>query len=127
MTAQEAREKYGNSHDGYVSCYECPIYDKCQMEAATGRSDCWEEIAKQLTDDFLASTPDNVNHPKHYETGKYECIDVMVEAIGCDAVKGFCLCNAFKYIYRCTNKHETPTEDVKKAVWYLNKFLELEG
>ena len=22
---------------------------------------------------------DNVNHPAHYETGKFECIDVMVE------------------------------------------------
>jgi hypothetical protein len=41
---------------------------------------------------------DNVNHPSHYETGKFECIDVMREAIGEDKVKGFCLCNAFKYI-----------------------------
>lgn len=23
--------------------------------------------------------PDNVNHPSHYETGKYECIDVLME------------------------------------------------
>ena len=71
--------------------------------------------------------PDNVNHPKHYESGKYECIDVMVETQGEEAVKAFCLCNAFKYIYRCTKKHATPVEDVKKAIWYLNKFLELEG
>lgn len=70
---------------------------------------------------------DNVNHPGHYETGKFECIDVMTEAIGLEDTKGFCLCNAFKYIYRCTKKHETPVEDVKKAIWYLNKFLELEG
>lgn len=70
---------------------------------------------------------DSVNHPKHYESGKFECIDVMAEAIGLEDTKGFCLCNAFKYIYRCTKKHETPVEDVKKAIWYLNKFLELEG
>lgn len=70
---------------------------------------------------------DAVNHPKHYETGKFECIDVMIEAIGKDEAKGFCLCNAFKYIYRCTKKHDSPVEDVKKAVWYLEKFLELEG
>lgn len=25
---------------------------------------------------------DNVNHPAHYETGKFECIDVMVETPG---------------------------------------------
>ena len=70
---------------------------------------------------------DTVNHPSHYETGKFECFDVMVEAIGLEETKGFCLCNAFKYIYRCNSKHETPIEDVKKAVWYLNKFIELEG
>ena len=69
---------------------------------------------------------DMINHPTHYETGKYECIDVMQEAIGIEDVKGFCLCNAFKYIYRCSKKNQTPVEDVKKAVWYLNKFLELE-
>lgn len=70
---------------------------------------------------------DNVNHPGHCETGKYECIEVMQEAIGVEETKGFCLCNAFKYIYRCKSKHSSPVEDVKKAVWYLNKFLELES
>lgn len=69
---------------------------------------------------------DNVNHPSHYETGKFECIEVMQEAIGHEDVKGFCLCNAFKYIYRCCHKHQSPLEDVKKAIWYLNKFVELE-
>ena len=69
---------------------------------------------------------DNVNHPKHYESGRFECIDVMEEAIGTEDVKGFCLCNAFKYIYRCCKKNTTPLEDVKKAVWYLNKFIEIE-
>lgn len=66
---------------------------------------------------------DVVNHPAHYETGKYECIEVMVEAIGANEVMGFCLCNAFKYLYRCGRKNGV--EDVKKARWYLNKYLEL--
>ena len=70
--------------------------------------------------------PDPVNHPDHYETGKYECIDVMTEALGVDQVSFFCLGNAFKYIYRCMHKHDDPKEDVQKAVWYLNKFLELQ-
>lgn len=69
--------------------------------------------------------PDNVNHPKHYESGRFECIDVMEEAIEIEDVKGFCLCNAFKYIYRCCKKNTSPLEDVKKAVWYLNKFIEI--
>lgn len=49
----------------------------------------------------------------------------MEDALGAQAVEGFCLCNAFKYIYRCRKKNMTSEEDVKKAVWYLNKFLEL--
>lgn len=43
---------------------------------------------------------DNVNHPAHYETGKFECIEVMLETQGVEAVLNFCQCNAFKYLYR---------------------------
>lgn len=34
--------------------------------------------------------PDNVNHPAHYESGQFECIDVMLETQGAEAVKDFC-------------------------------------
>ena len=67
----------------------------------------------------------NVNHPAHYETGNYECIDVMVEAMGVDAVMDFCLCNAFKYLYR--QRRKNGKEDVRKAMWYLSKWLDLES
>lgn len=67
---------------------------------------------------------DNVNHPSHYETGKFECIDVMIETQGVEAVKNFCLCNAFKYLYRHNGKNGV--EDIKKAKWYIDKYLELE-
>lgn len=66
---------------------------------------------------------DNVYHPVHYETGNFECIDVMIETQGNYATAQFCICNAFKYIYRHRNKNHY--EDVKKAIWYLNKYLEL--
>mgnify|MGYP001176671180 FL=1 len=66
---------------------------------------------------------DNVNHPTHYETGKFECIEVMLETQGIEAVQDFCICNAFKYLYRHKNKNAD--EDIKKAIWYLNKYLEL--
>jgi hypothetical protein len=70
---------------------------------------------------------ETVNHPSHYGTGKLECIEVMQEALGTEKVKSFCIGNAFKYLYRCMSKHSSPEEDVRKAIWYLNKFLELEG
>lgn len=69
-------------------------------------------------------TVDPVNHPSHYCTGKYECIDVMLETQGVEAVKSFCVCNAFKYLYRHNGKNAL--EDIKKAKWYLDKYIELE-
>ena len=68
--------------------------------------------------------PDLVNHPSHYETGKFECIEVMEEALGRDVVKGFCIGNAFKYIYRA--KRKNGLEDLKKAQWYLNRVISME-
>lgn len=69
------------------------------------------------------SVNDNVNHPSHYTTGKYECIDVMIEIFGIEAVKTFCLLNAFKYNYRSGRKNGR--QDIEKAVWCSNKYLEL--
>ncbi len=64
---------------------------------------------------------DIVNHPSHYETGKFECFDVMREAFGDEAVKNFCICNAFKYLYR--HQRKNGIEDIRKAKWYIDHFL----
>ena len=70
--------------------------------------------------------PDNVNHPAHYESQtSLECIDVMEIAFGADAVGNFCLCNAFKYLWRY--KHKGGDEDVKKAKWYLDRWTQTAG
>lgn len=68
---------------------------------------------------------DNVNHSSHYKTGNLECIDVMVETQGVEATENFCVCNALKYIYR--HKRKNGLEDIQKAIWYLNKAVELHG
>ena len=67
---------------------------------------------------------DPVNHPNHY-TGKYECIDVLRGIYGDNAVKDFCLCNTFKYLWR--HKRKNGIEDLKKARWYLDKLIEMNG
>ena len=69
---------------------------------------------------------DPVEHPSHYESGKFQCIDVMEEVFGPETVMAFCLCNAFKYLYRSMHKHNTPTEDVKKAEWYIRRWIALD-
>lgn len=90
-----------------------------------------EDIIKYCENDVLATedaynalTGDNVNHPSHYETGKFECFDVMREVLGDNVVKDFCIANTFKYIYR--HKRKNGVEDIKKAKWYIDKYLELE-
>jgi hypothetical protein len=57
---------------------------------------------------------DNVNHPKHYTAhpSGIECIQVTEHM-------SFTLGNATKYIWRADLKNGT--EDLKKAVWYLNR------
>ena len=65
----------------------------------------------------VKAEPEYVNHPKHYSDGKYECIEVMRDVFGDDAVKTFCMLNAFKYTWRAGKKNGN--EDVKKATWYL--------
>ena len=62
-----------------------------------------------------------VNHPDHYKTGQYECIEVMKEIFGVDALKDFCKLNAFKYLWRADRKNGQ--EDLKKAKWYLDTLL----
>ena len=65
-----------------------------------------------------------VNHPSHYKNNKYEAIDVMLDIFGKDKTLAFCELNAFKYLWRANNKG-TNIQDKKKAIWYLNKYIEL--
>lgn len=69
---------------------------------------------------------DPIDHPAHYEGNtSLECIDVMEIAFGAEAVGNFCLCNAFKYLWRY--KHKGGKEDLRKAKWYLDRFEVIEG
>ena len=67
---------------------------------------------------------DNVNHPAHYQ-GDYECIDLMREIYGDEAVRHFCICNAYKYRFRAGAKQtESAHDDIKKAEWYEKYIME---
>jgi len=63
------------------------------------------------------SKPDLVNHPPHYTHSKIEPIDV-IEDWGLGYHDG----NALKYIARYKHKGN-PVQDLKKAVWYLNRLI----
>lgn len=71
-----------------------------------------------------SASKDNVNHPSHYQGSKYECIDVMLDVFGKEKVSAFCELNAFKYQWRANSKG-TDIQDKKKAIWYNQKYIEL--
>ncbi len=62
---------------------------------------------------------DNVNHPAHYTSGKIEVIDFIE-----DQALDFRLANVIKYVCRYRNKNGE--EDLKKAAWYLDRFINKE-
>lgn len=67
---------------------------------------------------------DNVNHPEHYQ-GKVECIDAIEAATeGLTGIEAVCTGNAIKYLYRW--KRKGGVEDLRKAVWYINRMISRE-
>lgn len=67
---------------------------------------------------------DDVNHPKHYcREGGMECLEEMELVFGANAVRTFCLLNAWKYRYRAADKNGA--QDLKKSDWYMRKYQEL--
>lgn len=56
---------------------------------------------------------DNVNHPRHYERGPFECIELAQHY-------DFCLGNAVKYVWRHQSKGHA-LEDLAKAKWYVER------
>ena len=127
-TIEEMRKEIAEfdcAFEGY-ECDTCPHYPKgfCDYNEHDAPNNIVVKWHKELfPEQYTDVTNDPVNHPSHYETGKFECIEVMQEVFGVEAVKNFCLCNAFKYLYRTNRKNGL--EDVKKCQWYVNKYLEI--
>ena len=71
----------------------------------------------------MAKTQSNdpVNHPSHYTSGSIEVIDYIE-----DQKLPYHLGNAVKYISRAGKKDPMKTvEDLRKAAWYVNRYIEL--
>jgi hypothetical protein len=65
---------------------------------------------------------DLINHPIHYNTGKYEVIDYIQDKLTKEQFEGYCIGNSLKYISRY--RHKGGMDDIKKASWYLNRLVE---
>lgn len=64
---------------------------------------------------------DTIN-PPHYRNhpSGIECIQITEHM-------GFNLGNAVKYLWRADLKHDTPVEDLLKAIWYIKRELQRRG
>jgi len=77
-------------------------------------------MAKKIVMNVVEEKAEAVNHPSHYNAGKYEVIDVIE-----DWNLGFNLGNSIKYIGRAGKKNpDKIIEDLEKAAWYLNREIE---
>ena len=117
-----------------ANCRECVCWAICQKDGTTryyGKelaADNVEGMCSQFVPRIEGLTvtlkEEMVNHPEHYQ-GKNECIDVMIAMFGKEAVKHFCMCNAYKYRFRSNKKNGE--NDIAKAEWYETKLIELGG
>jgi predicted HTH transcriptional regulator len=77
-----------------------------------------DNVIKRI--DHLLVEDDPVNSPEHYTFGGIECID-YIEAKQLGYLRG----NAIKYISRAKLKGNL-IEDIEKAIWYLQRYVEKE-
>lgn len=69
---------------------------------------------------------DMVNEPPHYKVGGVETIDYIQAKLTAEEFAGYCKGNALKYISRAPHKKDA-TEDLRKAIWYLDRLVIPEG
>jgi len=69
---------------------------------------------------------DEVSHPQHYTSGSIETIDVINSICKTDNLtpfEGFLVGNVIKYVSRY--KRKNGVIDLRKAVWYLHKLIDV--
>jgi hypothetical protein len=93
------------------------------LEWSTAVRNSWVGQAKEQYDKAVKQF-DEVTRPEHYNHGKYETIDVIIDTLGEYEAINYCHGNVLKYTIRMWHKGN-PIKDAQKAQWYLNKMVEL--
>ena len=68
---------------------------------------------------------DPVEKPMHYAAGSVECIDAIEAQLTPEEFRGYLKGNVVKYLWR--ERKKGGKESLKKARWYLNKLIDLDG
>lgn len=99
--------------------YICGAFKPIRQPITDGNS-----INDNCTVQYADGKPvhDAVNHPAHYTAGGIECIDALEAATaGLTGIEAVCTANAIKYLWRW--KHKNGTEDLRKAIWYIERLI----
>lgn len=99
------------------TCHRCGQDRFCADEHPEICCECMDTIGGYAAYKREWATPDPVNHPPHYNTGKIEVIAVIE-----DWNLGFHDGNAVKYIARAAHKGNQ-IQDLEKARWYLDRLI----
>lgn len=116
---QHERSKHPcNTCEGYNKFVNRNIYIQRPDTVEIKEWDSEDVFVEWEKEQYMTQT-DSINSPKHYTTGKYEVIDVIE-----DWDLNFRLANTIKYVARHKHKGK-PLEDLKKALWYLQREIDL--
>lgn len=66
---------------------------------------------------------EKVNHPSHYNHGKYEVVDIWKDQLTKEELKGAYKSNILKYLLRADYKNGA--EDYRKAQVYMNWLVDM--
>ena len=80
----------------------------------------YEDVPDSVVEEVTTTEDDVVNHPSHYTAHNIEVIDFIE-----DWELDFRLANCVKYICRAPFKGNS-TQDIKKAMWYLQRYFDKE-
>ena len=103
-----------------MNCASC-LNSYVDLESMEINCDKWWHCSGQfyepikLENEATEVNKEMVDHPSHYNMGKYEAIDVIE-----DWQLNFNLGNTIKYISRAGHKDDI-VQDLKKALWYLER------
>lgn len=110
-------------------CSSCPIMKELEDDIGCQDFVCRTDEELAMCIDIItgnsAEIEDNV-HPKHYQLpGGMQVVDIEQAVFGRAALMEHCLCSATEYILR--HKRKNGLEDIRKAHWWIGKYLELAG
>ena len=81
----------------------------------------WDRVSMEHLQKNISQHTDVVNHPPHYNQGGIEAIDYIQQQLE-EGFVSYCLGNCMKYIHR--HRYKNGEEDLKKALWYLQKAID---